>query len=200
MDKKKLEYFKKRLESRQVELRRMVTRTEQDGRTVDEGSAQDMRTARLVLTPRNFSFIKATTTANFCKWWMELWSDCARVNLENVSPAARRLMRNVLRQCLGPDIASNARRSWNRESWRRLRARSQYFVLIRCRRPDRRHSLLMRLGLGHSCGAKLPGSGQSGCIMSAGRVFPHRVRLKEVTPQPKSCGREVRARRNSSSA
>src|SRR5512136_705587 len=42
MDKKKLEYFKKRLESRQVELRRMVTRTEQDGRTVDEGSAQDI--------------------------------------------------------------------------------------------------------------------------------------------------------------
>src|SRR6202011_2588992 len=42
MDKKKLEYFKKRLEWRQVELRRMVTRTEQDGRTVGEESAQDM--------------------------------------------------------------------------------------------------------------------------------------------------------------
>src|SRR5467141_3283033 len=42
MEKKKLEYFKKRLESRQVELRRMVTRTEQDGRTVDEDSAQDI--------------------------------------------------------------------------------------------------------------------------------------------------------------
>src|SRR6201984_1072905 len=42
MDKKKLDYFKKRRESRQVELRRMVTRTEQDGRTVDEDSAQDI--------------------------------------------------------------------------------------------------------------------------------------------------------------
>jgi DnaK suppressor protein len=42
MDKKKLDYFKKRLETRQQELRRMVTRTEQDGRTVDEGSAQDI--------------------------------------------------------------------------------------------------------------------------------------------------------------
>ena len=42
MDKKKLEYFKKRLETRQLELRRMVTRTEQDGRTVDEDSAQDI--------------------------------------------------------------------------------------------------------------------------------------------------------------
>jgi len=42
MDKKKLEYFRKRLETRQDELRRMVSRTEQDGRTVDEGSAQDI--------------------------------------------------------------------------------------------------------------------------------------------------------------
>jgi len=42
MDKKKIEYFKKRLETRQSELRRMVTRIEQDGRTVDEDAAQDI--------------------------------------------------------------------------------------------------------------------------------------------------------------
>jgi len=42
MDKKKLEYFKNRLETRQGELRRMVTRIEQDGRAVDEDSAQDI--------------------------------------------------------------------------------------------------------------------------------------------------------------
>ncbi len=42
MDKKKLESFRKRLETRQQELRRTVSRTEQDGRTVDEGSAQDV--------------------------------------------------------------------------------------------------------------------------------------------------------------
>jgi DnaK suppressor protein len=42
MDKKKLDYFRKRLETRQQELRRMVSRTEQDGRTVDEDSAQDI--------------------------------------------------------------------------------------------------------------------------------------------------------------
>src|SRR6202044_510784 len=42
MDIKKLESFKKRLETRQHELRRMVSRTEQDGRTVDEDSAQDI--------------------------------------------------------------------------------------------------------------------------------------------------------------
>ncbi|HEV2730688.1 MAG TPA: TraR/DksA family transcriptional regulator [Terriglobales bacterium] len=42
MDKKKLDYFRKRLESRQHDLRRMVSRTQQDGRTVDEDSAQDI--------------------------------------------------------------------------------------------------------------------------------------------------------------
>jgi len=42
MEKKKLESFKKKLETRQQELRRMVSRTEQDGRTVDEDSAQDI--------------------------------------------------------------------------------------------------------------------------------------------------------------
>jgi len=42
MDKKKLESFKKRLETRQQELRRMVSRTEQDGRTIDDDSAQDI--------------------------------------------------------------------------------------------------------------------------------------------------------------
>ena len=42
MDKKKLEAFKKRLETRQQELRRTVSRTQQDGRTADEDSAQDI--------------------------------------------------------------------------------------------------------------------------------------------------------------
>jgi len=42
MDKKKLESFKKRLETRQQELRRTVSRTQQDGRTADEDVAQDI--------------------------------------------------------------------------------------------------------------------------------------------------------------
>ena len=42
MDKKKIDSFKKRLETRQQELRRTVSRTEQDGRTLDEESTQDI--------------------------------------------------------------------------------------------------------------------------------------------------------------
>jgi len=39
MDKKKLEVFKKKLETRQQELRRTVTRNQVDGRTADEDTA-----------------------------------------------------------------------------------------------------------------------------------------------------------------
>ncbi len=42
MDKKKLDYFKKRLEERQQQLRRTVTRTAQDGRDSDLDTAQDI--------------------------------------------------------------------------------------------------------------------------------------------------------------
>src|SRR5215470_13875461 len=42
MDKKKLEYFRKKLETRQKELRDMVTRNEQDGRSADDEATQDI--------------------------------------------------------------------------------------------------------------------------------------------------------------
>jgi DnaK suppressor protein len=42
MDKKKLETFKKRLEERQVSLRKTVSRTEEDGRIADQDTAQDI--------------------------------------------------------------------------------------------------------------------------------------------------------------
>src|ERR1700731_3039294 len=42
MDKKKLDSFRKRLETRQQELRHMVTRNQKDGRTADEEATQDV--------------------------------------------------------------------------------------------------------------------------------------------------------------
>jgi len=42
MDKKKLDAFKKRLETRLQELRRIVNRTQADGRSADEDSTQDI--------------------------------------------------------------------------------------------------------------------------------------------------------------
>src|SRR5215469_9570274 len=42
MDKKRVEQFKKRLETRQQELRRTISRTEQDGRAADDEATQDI--------------------------------------------------------------------------------------------------------------------------------------------------------------
>jgi len=42
MDKKKLDFFKKKLEERQQQIRRNVSRVEQDGRSSDQDSAQDI--------------------------------------------------------------------------------------------------------------------------------------------------------------
>ncbi len=42
MDKKRLEQFKKQLEQRQHDLRKVVTRTQEDGRIADAEAAQDI--------------------------------------------------------------------------------------------------------------------------------------------------------------
>ena len=42
MEKKKVEYFKKKLEERQQQLRKNVSRTEQDGRASDMATAHDI--------------------------------------------------------------------------------------------------------------------------------------------------------------
>jgi len=42
MDKKKVDYFKKRLLTKQEEVLRLVTKTEQDGREADEEATQDI--------------------------------------------------------------------------------------------------------------------------------------------------------------
>lgn len=42
MDKKKVEYFKKRLLAKQEELLRLVTKSERDGREADEEATQDI--------------------------------------------------------------------------------------------------------------------------------------------------------------
>ncbi len=91
MDKKKLDYFKKRLELRQVELRRMVSRTEQDGRTVDEDSAQD---------------IADRAASSYTKEFLFHQSNNDRQLLQMVESALERLREGSFGECIscGKDI------------------------------------------------------------------------------------------------
>ena len=95
MDKKKLEYFKKRLESRQVDLRRMVTRTEQDGRTVDEDSAQD---------------IADRAASSYTKEFLFHQSNNDRQLLQMVDGALERLREGAFGECISCGKEINAKR------------------------------------------------------------------------------------------
>jgi DnaK suppressor protein len=60
MDKKKLEQFKKRLEDRQQELRRMVSSRQQDGRNQGEDIAQDIADRAASSYNKEFLFTQST--------------------------------------------------------------------------------------------------------------------------------------------
>src|SRR5574340_785088 len=85
MEKKKLDYFKKRLETRQGELRRTVSRTEQDGRSADEESTQDIAD-------------KAASSYN--KEFLFHQSNSERQLLQLVENALSRLREGTFGQCI----------------------------------------------------------------------------------------------------
>src|ERR1700685_3766283 len=95
MDKKKLDYFKKRLESRQVDLRRMVSRTEQDGRTVDEDSAQD---------------IADRAASSYTKEFLFHQSNNDRQLLQMVDGALHRLREGTFGECISCGKEINGKR------------------------------------------------------------------------------------------
>ena len=95
MDKKKLEYFRKRLETRQQDLRRMVTRTQQDGRNADENIAQDIAD-------------KAASSYN--KEFLFHQSNADRQLLQMVESALVRLREGSFGECISCGKEINAKR------------------------------------------------------------------------------------------
>ena len=91
MDKKKVEYFKKRLEERQRQLRVNVSRTEQDGRSSAEDTAQDVAD-------------KAASSYN--KEFLFHQSNSERQLLQMVEGALSRIREGTFGQCIscGKDI------------------------------------------------------------------------------------------------
>jgi DnaK suppressor protein len=91
MDKKKVEYFKKKLEERQHQLRRNVSRTEQDGRASDLDSAQD---------------IADRAASSYNKEFLFHQSNSERQLLQMVEGALSRIREGTFGQCIscGKDI------------------------------------------------------------------------------------------------
>jgi DnaK suppressor protein len=85
MDKKKIEYFKRRLLSKQEELFRVVTKSERDGREADEEATQDI----------------ADKAANsYTKEFLFHQSDENRRVLQLVSEALERMKEGTYGQCV----------------------------------------------------------------------------------------------------
>jgi len=95
MDKKKLEYFRKHLETRQQDLRRMVNRTQQDGRNADENIAQDIAD-------------KAASSYN--KEFLFHQSNADRQLLQMVETALVRLREGSFGECISCGKEINAKR------------------------------------------------------------------------------------------
>jgi DnaK suppressor protein len=95
MDKKKLESFKKRLEERQQALRRMVSRTEEDGRIADQDPAQD---------------IADRAASSYTKEFLFSQSSNERQLLHMVETALQRIREGQFGECVNCGEEINAKR------------------------------------------------------------------------------------------
>src|SRR6201981_1462752 len=95
MEKKKLESFKKRLETTQQEVRRMARRPEQDGRTVAEDSAQD---------------IAARAASSYTKEFLFHQSNNDRQLLQMVEGALARIREGSFGECISCGKEINPKR------------------------------------------------------------------------------------------
>jgi DnaK suppressor protein len=95
MEKKKLDYFRKRLETRQQELRRTVTRNQQDGRSADEDTAQD---------------IADRAASSYNKEFLFSQSNNDRQLLQMVEGALGRLREGSFGECISCGKEINAKR------------------------------------------------------------------------------------------
>ncbi|HUK88836.1 MAG TPA: TraR/DksA family transcriptional regulator [Blastocatellia bacterium] len=95
MDKKKLDYFRKRLEERQQQLKRNVTRTEQDGRAADQDSAQD---------------VADRAASSYNKEFLFHQSNNERQLLQMVEGALSRLNEGIFGQCISCGKEINPKR------------------------------------------------------------------------------------------
>jgi DnaK suppressor protein len=95
MDKKKLEAFRKRLETRQHDLRRTVSRTQADGRSADEDTAQD---------------IADRAASSYTKEFLFSQSNNERQLLQMVEKALARIREGSFGECIHCGKEINAKR------------------------------------------------------------------------------------------
>src|SRR5208282_1909687 len=114
MDKKRLEYYKKKLATRREELLRGIARTQQEGREADEDPTVDLADKAANSYTKEFLFGQTTLTARCCISWTMRWRESGTVRSGSAYPATRSFSRSGARPCPGPATASPARRKRKR--------------------------------------------------------------------------------------
>jgi len=95
MDKKKQDVYRKQLEERQNELRKIVASTEQDGREADVGSAQDIADRAANAYAKEFLFNQSANE---------------RQQLQMVEGALARIKEGMFGQCISCGNLINTKR------------------------------------------------------------------------------------------
>jgi len=128
MDKKKLGVFQEETGIAASRTgRRMVSRTEQDGRTVDEGSAQDIAGPRCQLIHQGISLSSKQQRSPVAAMVEGALERLREGEFGECIACGRKSPPSAWKLCPGLGIASNAKRNSNRESWKRLRVRCVEF-------------------------------------------------------------------------
>jgi DnaK suppressor protein len=114
MDKKRLEYYKKKLEAKREELVKMITRTEEEGRSADDDPTVDLADKAANSYTKEFLFGQT----NHDRFVLQLVDDAlARMktaNTANASTATRKFKSSAWKRCPGRATALPARKNRNR--------------------------------------------------------------------------------------
>jgi hypothetical protein len=108
MDKKKLDTFRKKLETRRQELSHMVVRNQKDGRTADDEATQDVADRAASSYNKEFLFSQSNNDRRAS----------AKAASGNAFRAAKRLTPSGWKLSLGRGTASNARKKRSRVCWK----------------------------------------------------------------------------------
>ena len=101
----------------------MVTRTEQDGRTVDEDSAQDIADRAASSYTKEFLFHQSNNDRQLFQMVDGALERLREGEFGECIACGKEINAKRWRRCPGPGTASSARKSWSREFWKRPRTR-----------------------------------------------------------------------------
>jgi len=124
MDKKKLDAFKKRLETRQQELRRTVNRTQADGRSADEDTAQDIADRAASSYTKEFLFSQSNNERQLLQMVDKALARIREGDFGECAIAAKKSMPSASKLSPGRGTVSSARKNWSRVCWKKLRGKS----------------------------------------------------------------------------